>query len=394
MELDRPATIWMFGLFLTAYLVQPLLVDVIKYNGGADSRTFLFLLPHYLAMTLVGWTATGLPKKIWQYSWWKGLHVSSLDIINQLLKKAGLIFAGSAVYIVIDSSSIVWTALWSYWLLGRKLNVLQWLAILLISAGCGLRAIEMDLSVKSDETIGIIMILLAAILMGLTFVLNEKYMVDANPIPGPYLVGMMGTLCSAVLIVWSLVYTLPNFEQLVLQRIYRVNGNFQIIGTCFVLLFCLGYLHSSTLWRLMKSLGAVSAGVMKGLKVAGVFVLSHFFFCHLQASQCLRPITACSATLCVLGVILYSYATKSAKPRLELRSQEAQSSLSQVLEMENRAVDKTALLRQGGALSDSDLTPADKNADKAVSEGAESDRDASDRADIKAVGVGLGFEEA
>lgn len=42
---------------------------------------------------------------------------------------AGLLYAGAAVYIVVDSSSLVWTAVWSRLILKKKYTNLQWLAV-------------------------------------------------------------------------------------------------------------------------------------------------------------------------------------------------------------------------------------------------------------------------
>eukprot|EP00920_Eleutheroschizon_duboscqi_P018414 GHVT01043884.1.p1 GENE.GHVT01043884.1~~GHVT01043884.1.p1 ORF type:complete len:464 (-),score=142.51 GHVT01043884.1:663-2054(-) len=162
------------SIFLVAYCVQPLLVDVIKLHGGAHSSTFLFLLPHYFSMVMVGLMPT--KQRLWECDWKKGLVVSALDIVNQLLKKAGLVYAGAAVYIVVDSSSVVWTAVWSRALLKRSLSNSQWLAILLISVGIGLKACSLTFSWHDREFLGVFLILCSSVLMGLTFVLNEKFM--------------------------------------------------------------------------------------------------------------------------------------------------------------------------------------------------------------------------
>jgi len=316
--------------FLAAYCVQPLLVDIIKFNGGAHSSTFLFLIPHYYSMVLVGLIPS--EKRLLECDWKKGAAVSVLDIVNQLLKKAGLVFAGAAVYIVIDSSSIVWTAIWSVLLLKHRLSFLQWLARFLISGGIALKACVLNFSFSDDEFIGVALILLASILMGLTFVLNEKFMNGGNAIPGPILVCMMGIFCSVVLSLWTTVWTIPQIDRLVIQQVKKSQGSYQVIFRCFVFLFISGWIHSGTLWYLIKNVGAVSSGVLKGLKVALVFVVSHFLFCELQPSQCLNVHSTCSAVVCVAGVMLYSYATS--KVRKDLKGQD----LSQEVSIEDKRV--------------------------------------------------------
>ncbi|KAL8439628.1 hypothetical protein Efla_004536 [Eimeria flavescens] len=293
--------------FLTAYCVQPLLVDVIKFNGGANASTFSILVPHYLSMVMVGLLPT--KQSLGECDWRKGLVVSLLDIVNQLLKKAGLIYAGAAVYIVVDSSSLVWTAVWSRLILNRRLTAAQWLGIFVISLGVSLKACQLNLAFSDEEFVGVLLILSASILMGLTFVLNEKFMCGGSRVEGPNLVCMMGICSGAVICVWSLLWTVPQFEEVVVQPIVNKGGSLHTVASCSLWLFISGWIHSGTLWYLMANFGAVSTGILKGLKVALVFVISHFLFCKFQPSQCLNAWTAASAATCVFGVILYSLAT-------------------------------------------------------------------------------------
>eukprot|EP00922_Rhytidocystis_sp_ex-Travisia-forbesii_P020593 GHVS01030271.1.p1 GENE.GHVS01030271.1~~GHVS01030271.1.p1 ORF type:complete len:487 (+),score=91.96 GHVS01030271.1:89-1549(+) len=299
--------------FILAYCIQPILVDVIKFSGGAHSSTFLILLPHYYAMVLVGL----LPKDRslldcgWT-DWKKGLLLSSLDVINQLLKKAGLVFAGAGVYIIVESSSMVWTVLWSKLLLQKRLNFAQWLSILLVTAGIALRSCQLTFQIENEEFFGVVLILASSILMGLTFVLFEMFVNHpTEAVPGPTLVFMMGSTCAVLMTGWQVVWTVPRFDQLVLQTIHEKQGNPWYVLICYIFLFISGWIHSATLWYLLKVLGAVSSGVLKGLKVAGVFVLSHILFCEIQPSQCLNIWSGASATVCTVGVIVYSIITAS-----------------------------------------------------------------------------------
>jgi len=343
LSLDSAKEVSTLLMFLVAYCIQPLLVDVIKYNGGAHSSTFLFLLPHYYAMMLVGFIPT--EKSIWECDWRKGIVVSACDIVNQALKKVGLIFSGAAVYIVVDSSSIVWTAIWSWILLRRRLVFMQWVAIFFISAGVALKAATLHIALTDYEFIGVLLILTASILMGLTFVLNEKFMKDDNPIPGPNLVCMMGVCCSAVLTAWTFGWTVPQFDTLVIDNIKRKNGSVMQILVCFAALLAASWIHAGTLWYLVKHMGAVSSGVLKGLKVACVFLLSHLFFCERDPHQCLNLWTGSSAFVCVCGVVLYSYTTSQLKHKHQqqieaskplMRSQTSTDSITRNMRMEER----------------------------------------------------------
>ncbi|CEM38521.1 unnamed protein product [Vitrella brassicaformis CCMP3155] len=302
-------------LFAVAYCSQPLLVDAVKYQGAASASTFLYLIPHYLSMSLVGFlpdderhTEEETRKNPW-LAWKKAGIISAIDIAHQLTEKAGLVFAGSAVYIVVGSSTIVWTAIMVTIVNRRRLAPAQWFSIALICAGISVKAFSIDFDFHNDEFVGAVLTLGAAILQGLTFAVNERFLTGPGAVSGPKLVAMMGIINLALLVVWTAVWTVPQFDKLVLSNIRRHNGHTGAILMGFLGLFLCGFVHSATLWYLIKKIGAVSSGVMKGLKTASVFVLSHYFFCSIQSSQCLTPTKAISAAVCVLGVLLYSICT-------------------------------------------------------------------------------------
>lgn len=62
----------------------------------------------------------------------------------------------------------------------------------MITLGVSLKACQLNLTFSDDEFVGVLLILIASILMGLTFVLNEKFMKGTKPVEGPNLVCMMG----------------------------------------------------------------------------------------------------------------------------------------------------------------------------------------------------------
>ena len=64
--------------------------------------------------------------------------------------------------------------------------------IVVISFGVSLKAWQLNITFSDEEFLGVCLILLASVLMGLTFVLNEKFMKGAKPVEGPNLVCMMG----------------------------------------------------------------------------------------------------------------------------------------------------------------------------------------------------------
>ncbi|EPR58991.1 transporter/permease protein [Toxoplasma gondii TgCatPRC2] len=284
---------------------QPLLVDLLRYHGGAEPTTLLYLLPTYLGMVFVG-LASKTKKSIWNEKWGRASLLCLCDMLHQISEKAGLVFAGSAAYTITASWSTVWTALLSLLILRKQLRKHQWLGILLICIGFSVKAVQINFTRTNYEAIGILLTLFASILHGLSFVLNEKYMTGEHQIDGPNLVGMCGMISSTAITTWILIWTVPQWDVRVRGSIARSGGSIPVVVTVHVALFLLSVLRSATLWYLLKHVGAVSSGILKGARTAIVFLLSHVLYCHLQESQCMTSVKALSVVLCVSGVLVYS----------------------------------------------------------------------------------------
>eukprot|EP00922_Rhytidocystis_sp_ex-Travisia-forbesii_P019528 GHVS01028887.1.p1 GENE.GHVS01028887.1~~GHVS01028887.1.p1 ORF type:complete len:405 (-),score=57.70 GHVS01028887.1:414-1628(-) len=323
MEVDpEPSTwtvCWRALVYLAINSAQPLLVDVMKYHGAASVSSFLYIMPTYFGMILVG--AFNL-SSVFQQSrshWLTAFRLTSADLTHQLLEKAGLVFCGSAVYMVCSSTSIAFTALISHKLLKKKTSPLQWGGIVLIVVGLCSRVGQLDLTVLSWEVGGVILILSASALHALSYVWNEGALTGPNKIEGTQLVCMMGMISSGILTCWTAVYTLPQLSTLVFEPMRNKGGSMRVACACWLTLLLCAFARSMTLWYLLKHLGAVASGVIKGARAALVIVLSHAFFCSFDSVQCLSVNKSISAMICVSGVLTYSWASTGAsvkKPEL------------------------------------------------------------------------------
>eukprot|EP00916_Digyalum_oweni_P011791 GHVL01019603.1.p1 GENE.GHVL01019603.1~~GHVL01019603.1.p1 ORF type:complete len:388 (+),score=41.22 GHVL01019603.1:64-1227(+) len=287
-------------LFSTSYCAQPLLLDMMKYHGAITDKstfTFYYLLPHYLAMILIG-LLPNEGRSLWCEQWKKPSIIALIDMAHQLMEKGGLILCGSGLYIVIGSSSIIWTALLaSYWL-RQRFSAFQWTSLILIFFGLVVRSTSVVMSFQSREFLGVLLVLISSILHAVTFVVNEKLLSD---ISGPSLVGIMGFVNTLALLAWTLIYTFPKADDLILSCIRERGGSFKFVLACLFCLFCTGLIHSYCLWMIIK----VTAGVIKGFKTVVVAIASHVMFCYMDEVQCLTWSKGISAIVCGLGVCLY-----------------------------------------------------------------------------------------
>ena len=147
-------------LYVVTGILQPTLVDFIKYQGGAGRPEPPLLLPTLsttLAMALVGVlplgssaivnTATGhaaghvdnlSKKKKIRFSGGlsRGLFVAAaIDLLSGLLLTAGLLLTGSSVFVVIYGSNTLWTAVLAWCLSKKQQSVGQWMGIGILSIG-------------------------------------------------------------------------------------------------------------------------------------------------------------------------------------------------------------------------------------------------------------------
>ncbi|CDJ39061.1 hypothetical protein, conserved [Eimeria tenella] len=293
--------------FLFGYCGQPILVDFCRYQGVASASTFLFLLPHFIGMLVAGSLPLSADSKRPESRaqlrnprlWRRAFRLALIDLSHQLLEKAGLVLCGSGVYILLSSTSIVWTAVLSALILGRKFSPLKYFSLSLIVAGVSIKASNLSLTFSSQESLGMILSLLAAILQGLTFVLNERFMEDEDaPITGLNLVFMMGYVAVAV--------TAGAAVAAAAAIAYAVAVAESYCG------FCVrqqGHQHWAAVGVDLcvdAAPGAVTSGALKGCKAAAVVVLSHVLFCSVQESQCIGVRKGIAAAMCVAGVVLHS----------------------------------------------------------------------------------------
>jgi len=67
--------------------------------------------------------------------------------------------------------------------------------------------------------------------------------------------------------------------------------------------------HSFAYYYLLSYVGAVSTGILQALRAISVFILSAYYFCSVDLSQCFTMWKGLSTLLVVSGVIGFSFAT-------------------------------------------------------------------------------------
>lgn len=145
------------------------------------------------------------------------------------------------------------------------------------------------------------------IIYALEYVVNEKLVVQlshVSPEQYCYSIGICSLLFS---LLYIFVYTIPNFNVLITERVTSHNGNILYIVSCYLLLIVASFGHSISYFRLLKNVGAVATGILQALRAISVFAFSALLFCSFDASQCYNWYKGLATALVSVGVISFSY---------------------------------------------------------------------------------------
>ena len=408
MDSELGTLVFYLSIFVATGVASPLLISLLQSSGACESTTLLFVVPNYVGMALsvffqpkneglMGYVevAGGDSIKVGCESTPKSSTPSSspppspsraavaqekktkaiphllivflciIDAISAGLNLTGLVFCGSGVYTVVYSSVTMWTAIFSWIILGRKLQALQWLGIWIIVVGLSLTSVFAPSTIgpvvnvgsgpddgesvvvddggsgggggggggesvltfsltfsppssaspsnlvsdSSRMSLGIVLVVCGSLLHSLSYIISEIILTtfQASGITPFRLSSMMGMFGLAVFGFWQVIYTLPRFQVLVVDEIHRHGGVLWVIALSYALLVACSLIHAISFFSLIKRVGSTTTGVLKGLQSVLTFVLSHYFFCAIQASQCFSNTKGISLGLVLLGVFFYSY---------------------------------------------------------------------------------------
>jgi len=188
----------------------------------------------------------------------------------------------------------------------------------------------------------------------------------------PHLCGLIGLVGSAAIVSHAALFTLPEWDTVVLDSVAAHGGTARIIGASYGGKTLTDFCHGWAYFHLMGRLGATSMSVLKALVAAASFFSSvtffcnrrccvpseqalhgnvcplaragasagtsaavhgglsrPSFFCHYSPSQCFTPHKAVSLALVLSGVLLY---TASSRQRLQQPAEEVEEESDEELD--------------------------------------------------------------
>ena len=251
------------------------------------------------------------------------LIICSLNIMF-----SGNNLAGPTIFAIIYSSVTIWAAIYSRFLLSRKMSRDQWIGVILVVFGLSVTAFD---SISEGEHIfaGSILILIGSSLHAITYVLSEMIMLPSSetestgglikfrlePISVRANCAIQGIVACLAFLVWQFFYTLPRFQTLILDQMNNA-GTSAIQAICILLSITIAnVLHSVTFFQTLKDFpgGATSAGVLKGLQAVLVFLISSVVLCgRIGGSEmCWSRTKLLSLVVVVCGILFYCKSTTS-----------------------------------------------------------------------------------
>ena len=344
--------------YVVTGILQPTLVDWIKYNGAAgmvSPPALLTLLSNTVGMALGGPAASAVYRMFGRQSLPDeskhdeastfGCHhilcrrvvVSAcLDIVSSALIMVGLLSVGSGVFVVIYSSVTAWTALLSRCVLGTRLRWQQWCGVALCSVGLMANAYASathDVDVAAPRSgdaaargmlyltqtrrsllVGGACVLVGSVLHSALFVLLEAGSTRSwllGPPLSPMALGWrMGCVESVVVLAWvASMFLLYSPEDVLLASLHEHHTSAWTVTKLYLLLTATNTAHAMSFFAIIKRFGAVGSSVLKGVQAAAVFFISTALFCRYQVSQCASAARTVSMLCVVAGALGYSYAT-------------------------------------------------------------------------------------
>ncbi|KAF9282313.1 hypothetical protein BGZ68_006074 [Mortierella alpina] len=247
---------------------------------------------------------------------WPVIQVAVMDVIANALVTVGFFYVGSGMYQVIYSSIVIWCAILTRIFLSRKLNNVQWVAIVGVTCGLAISAVGTVQEASPDgpvqtwleKSFGALVTLGATFLYACVYVLSDKVLATFKPKPIPEKVcSMVGAYASLLTFIYLCVHTFPNWQTEVLDVVAAHQGSWATIITVYPLLTISSLLHSLNYYVLLSRINNIAVGILQSLRAVLVFVMSHYLFCGVSTTQCFNQWKFVSAIVVIGCVTLFSF---------------------------------------------------------------------------------------
>lgn len=221
-DADEPAaaaTIAFASFYVLSGATQPLLMTLAKESGLADPKCQLYMLFYYLGPASVLCCLLSNKDTVWPSPrvLCKASCIAVFDFTAQALNYTGSAMAGPTLFAIIYSSVTVWTAIFSWIFLSRRLNNWQWLGIFIVFAGLAITSLD-SVAMGREVFIGSCLVTIGSMIHALTYVASEAVMTKGEEtLSVQENCAIQGIVSCGALLSWQLIYTRPRFHELILE---------------------------------------------------------------------------------------------------------------------------------------------------------------------------------
>ena len=247
------------------------------------------------------------------------LTCTAVDFASGCLLTTGLLTVGGGLFVLVYSSTTVWTALWAR-ASGERLSAGRWAGVLLVFCGMAFssgnnvaQAAAEGAAAWTRLLFGIGALLVGTMLHAAMFVLSEAAMARAR-IDLCTLCGGMGAVESTVLLAWNGALLVAHGPGLYApeKTVGTAHAGLPALCMLYAGLALVNGAHALAFFHLLRRVGAVSSAVLKGVQLLLVFAASVLFFCRFQPTQCFSWPKAAGVGVVAAGLVVYARAAPSA----------------------------------------------------------------------------------
>lgn len=246
------------------------------------------------------------------------IPVGILDWLGTTGLTIGLILSGSAIFGIIYASVTVWTALLACIVLGKRITPIKAVGIAAVVAGLGLPSLDDNGEGENGDMVflGILITTAATFFYAIEYVWSERAF-GMHKIDGTQFCFWSGVWGLVITVLWLVLYTIPNWDELVTQEIEKVNGRVWLICVIYVLHIINNAMHNWAWFTVCELEGGTSTGLLMGVKAAFLFFGSSVSFCSPEhPEQCLTRYKLAAVVCVISGASMYYMPSGTDKSRV------------------------------------------------------------------------------
>ena len=126
----------------------------------------------------------------------------------------GAALSGPTIFSIVYSSVTVWTAVYSQFLLGRYMNVYQWISVFVVFGGLTITALD-SLQFGDSVVKGTLYVFVGSAFHAMTYVFCEAVMIgddESQKLTVSQNCAIQANTASILFFLWQLVYTVPRID--------------------------------------------------------------------------------------------------------------------------------------------------------------------------------------